>query len=129
MLGLDQFPESAFPIHEDGPPLGGQGVAHPCRPVAFLSSTPFQSSMRAIPNPGKGFGLVTVDAGSVFENRAFFDEGFPFLVVAAEPVVAPFGGINGWNRMDSRFGLAMGFVHDSAISELIVFGFHGFLFS
>ena len=101
---------------------------HATRRLSYLPNR-FNSSMRAIPNPGKGFGFVTVDTGSVFENRAFFDEGFPFLVVAAEPVIAPFGGINGWNRMDSRFGLAMGFVHDSAISELIVFGFHGFLFS
>lgn len=58
-----------------------------------------------------------------------FYEGFPFLIVAVEPGIVPFGGINGWNRADSRFGLAMLSVHDSAISELIVIGFHDFLFS
>ena len=85
--------------------------------------------MRAVPNPGKGFGFFAVDAGAGFQNRVLLDEGFPFLVVAVEPGIAPFGGINGWNRMDSRFGLAMLSVHDSAISELIVVGFYDFLFS
>ena len=83
--------------------------------------------MRTVPNPRKGFRLIAVDAGAGFVNRLFFDEGFPFLVVAVEPRSVPFGGINGWNRMDSRFGLAVLSVYHPASSELIVVGFHGFL--
>lgn len=63
--------------------------------------------MGTVPNPGEGFRLVAADAGTGFVNCVIFDKGFPFLVVAVEPSGVPFGGINGWNRMDSRFGLAV----------------------
>ena len=60
---------------------------------------------------------------STFFNRRWDSDALTIKKVLASGVLGTI------HRMDSRFGLAMGFVHDSAISELIVFGFHGFLFS